>query len=252
MNPGQIVMCGRMPFSVDMYMANNDGSISMAEIDMQNVAKNIVDVACCQQKKLILASDQDASQIHIISYSGQVLNTIELDYTPSHIKCAGLMAWVTSKEKKLYKYKINSKKYRLLPMKVHDLNGISIKEISANKSRIAICTGQNKVHVYSAKHDDILSHKLYTYGGEEGGRGEDKLAMPHDVTLDEYKNIYIADTKNNQIVKVDDDGKLVGYINTRDVGRPYHLSVTGNVLWALCTYTQCGPANICKYDINMI
>ena len=92
-------------------------------------------------------------------------------------------------------------------------------------------------------HDTILSEKTgraavipethecvqriaYIEGYRPNGDSEGLLNAPQDIFVDRQDNIYIADTGNNAVVKLDPDGKLVFAITEESGGLRYPLGRT--------------------------
>jgi hypothetical protein len=180
----------------------------------------------------VIVADWNNDRLHIYDMSGQLLSSIQLEFTPWFLSSDSDQVWVYSHtDSQVHRMCIDDthqiQQLHQVPVK-HDFKFVTA--ITASRDRFALCdNGSHKVSVF-----DHAGRLLYHYGAEAGER-RGLLYEPRGVLLDHEDRLYIADNDNQRVVRLDERGRLEGYIHVSDY--PYSLALYNNLLHVGCMYT---------------
>ena len=115
---------------------------------------------------------------------------------------------------------------------------------------VAAAPGGSVVAVSDWKQDQVKVFArdgalLHTYGRHGSGPGQ--LDHPYGVCVDRYGHLIVADTWNNRIHLVSDDGKFVRFLVTKDEGLQWPQGVALDGKGNLVIVEQHGQVKIYKY-----
>lgn len=153
----------------------------------------------------IIAADKIKRALHVISYHGELVQSIPLQFLPLSVAGVGKHIWIYGSDKHLHKLKANETysftESERLPMP-HGISDACV--IAANTRIVAVCMPEcHEVYVY-----DYTGDLMFVYGGN----AREQLNVPRDVSVDHNNFVYIADEGNSSVVIVNGNGKLAGYV----------------------------------------
>jgi hypothetical protein len=124
------------------------------------------------------------------------------------------------------------------PSDIVDIGAFEFEQITGINLFVVQRTNRHVVKRFDSTNYPIVYNGAY-FGEFEPGSTDTALNFPMSLTIDSSQNIYVCDTLNSRILKLNFDLQLINKYSTIDtIGKPYAIMIRNNFIYVVGIYND--------------